>query len=196
MDRPRVVLASASPRRRDLLTEADIAFSIEVAGVDETLEGDETAEQAAEHLAERKARAVADRHPGANLLVIGADTVVALAEGGRDRLLGKPLDAVEARSMLGLLSGSRHKVVTGVAVIRTRDGAVRTASERTWVTMGPIPADQIEAYVDSGEWQDKAGGYAIQENADAFVTRLEEGGFDNVVGLPVGLVRRMIEELA
>ena len=191
----RVVLASASPRRRDLLSAAGLDFEVEVAGVDEDLAGDETAEEAATLVAERKARAVAAARAGEDALVLGADTVVALTEDGRDRLLGKPADEAEARAMLESLSGSRHRVVTGVAAVRTRDGAVRSAFERTWVTMRPLTPDEVAAYVASGEWRDKAGGYAIQENADAFVTQLEEGGFDNVVGLPVELTRRLLGEL-
>lgn len=191
----RVVLASASPRRRDLLAAAGLDFEVRVAGVDEDLAGGETAEEAAQLLAERKARAVAADLEGQEALVLGADTVVALSTPGGDRLLGKPADEVEARSMLEALSGSRHRVVTGVAVIRARDGALRGAYERTWVTMRPLTPAEVGAYVASGEWRDKAGGYAIQENADAFVTSLEEGGFDNVVGLPVSLAQGLLAEL-
>lgn len=192
----RVVLASASPRRHELLRAAGVAFEVEVAGVDETLAGDETAEDAATLLAERKALTVAAGHPGEDALILGADTVVAVTLGGRDRLLGKPADEGEAREMLEALSGSRHRVVTGVAVVRARDGALRSAYERTLVSMRPIRPEEVDAYVASGEWRDKAGGYAIQENADVFVTSLEGGGFDNVVGLPVALARRLLAELA
>ena len=191
----RVVLASASPRRRDLLRAAGVEFTVEVAGVDETLEGHETAEHAATLLAERKARAIAAVHPGEEALVLGSDTVVAAEVDGRERLLGKPADEAEARAMLEALSGSRHRVVTGVAVVRARDGALRSAHERTWVSMRPIRPDEIDAYVASGEWRDKAGGYAIQENADVFVTELAGGGFDNVVGLPVARVLEAIRNL-
>jgi septum formation protein len=191
----RVVLASASPRRHELLRAAGLAFEVEVAGVDETLAGDETAEHAATLLAERKALAIAAQHSGEETLILGADTVVAATVDGCERLLGKPSDEGEARTMLEALSGSRHRVVTGVAVVRARDGALRSAHERTWVSMRPIRPDEVAAYVASGEWRDKAGGYAIQENADVFVTRLEEGGFDNVVGLPVGMALRLLQEL-
>ena len=190
-----VVLASASPRRRELLAAAGLDFEVRVAGVDEDLAGGETAEEAATLLAERKARAVAGTLTGEDALVLGADTVVALSTPGGDRLLGKPADEAEARAMLEALSGSRHRVVPGVAVVRARDGARRGAFERTWVTMRSLSPAEVAAYVASGEWRDKAGGYAIQENADAFVTCLEEGGFDNVVGLPVALARRMLAEL-
>ena len=190
----RLVLASASPRRRLLLAGAGLRFTVDPADVEEDVAPGTAPEAAAEELAERKARAVADRHRGADRLVIGADTVVALDRAGGADLLGKPADAAGARSMLERLSGSRHRVVTGVAVVRTRDGSCRVGHERTWVTMRPLTAAEIEAYVASGEWRDKAGGYAIQETADAFVTALEEGGFDNVVGLPVGLTLALIEQ--
>ena len=193
MDRPRLVLASASPRRSDLLARAGLAFEVEPSDVDEDVGGDSSPEAAAEELAERKARAVAARHAGRDARVIGADTVVAVDVQGRPRLLGKPADADEARAMLRLLSGTRHRVVTGVSVVDCASGACHTASERTWVSMRPISPAEVEAYVASGEWEGKAGGYAIQETADAFVTRLEEGGFDNVVGLPVALTLALLE---
>ena len=190
------MLASASPRRRTLLAEAGLSFEIEVANVDEDLVGSLEPEEAAVELGLRKARAVAGRHAGDGRLVIGADTIVATGPEGSGRLLGKPADADEARAMLSSLSGTRHRVVTGVAVIRTRDGREVSAFERTWVTMRTLSPEEVETYVASGEWRDKAGGYAIQENADAFVTGLEEGGFDNVVGLPVALTRKLLAELA
>ena len=94
--------------------------------------------------------------------------------------------------MLRSLSGSKHAVVTGVCVVRGADVEVFEGYERTWVLMRDITEDEVEAYVASGEWRDKAGGYAIQENADAFVVGLEGGGFDNVVGLPMGLTRDLL----
>jgi septum formation protein len=97
--------------------------------------------------------------------------------------------------MLASLSGTRHAVVTGVAVRRARDGAEASAWERTWVTMRAILPAEVEDYVRSGEWEGKAGGYAIQETADRFVVRLEEGGFDNVVGLPVRLALELLDRL-
>lgn len=179
----RIVLASASPRRRDLLRAAGVAFDVDAADVDESFDPTLEPEAAARLLAERKARAVAPRHEGR--VVLAADTIVALEVDGRTRYLGKPVDAAEARAMLALLSASRHRVVTGVCALDVdRDVAVLDA-ECTWVTMRPITGREIDAYVASGEWRDKAGGYAIQESADRFVSKLEGGGFDNVVGLPV-----------
>jgi septum formation protein len=107
-------------------------------------------------------------------------------------LLGKPADEREADAMLASLSGSRHEVLTGVCVVRTHDLSQWSSFERTIVTMREITAAERAAYVASGEWRDKAGGYAIQESADRFVTGLEGGGFDNVVGLPVALARSLL----
>lgn len=192
-----LVLASASPRRRELLRAAGVAFSVEPADVDEDLNAFSDPEVAAVELALRKARAaVAVRQRASAAVVLGADTIVAVQRDGRWSLLGKPVDSEDALRMLGLLSGTRHLVVTGVALVRTSDGAQRTGVERTFVTMREIAAAERAAYVASGEWQGKAGGYAIQETADRFVERLEQGGFDNVVGLPVALVLRLLEELA
>ena len=188
----RLVLASASPRRRRLLEEAGLEFEVIVSGVDERCDPKSAPEVTARELAQRKAVSVAGALVGEPALVLGADTVVALEGEGRWRLLGKPADAEGAREMLCMLSGSRHVVVTGVCVVRTSDSEVFLSSEQTWVVMREITPAEIDAYVASGEWQDKAGGYAIQESADAFVEGLE-GGFDNVVGLPVGLVRQLLE---
>lgn len=190
-----VVLASASPRRRELLSRAGLEFSIRASNVDESIAGDLGPEEAALILAERKARAVTAELGDADVFVIGADTIVAVGAGDGARILGKPADATEAGAMLAVLSDSRHRVVTGVCVVHARGGRSVAAWERTWVTMRTIEPGEIEAYVRSGEWRDKAGGYAIQEHADAFVTGLEEGGFDNVVGLPVGLTVALIERL-
>jgi len=221
----RVVLASASPRRRELLARAGVEFEVDVPEVDESIEAHCAPEDAACILAERKARAVAGRrgadHISAgdigagdigagdigagdvgagnigagHIVVLAADTIVALGSGDATRLLGKPADPHEARAMLRALSGTRHRVITGVcALVPGREPV--TDYERTWVTMRAIEPAEIEAYIESGEWRDKAGGYAIQENADAFVTRLDEGGFDNVVGLPVDLALRLIARAA
>ena len=188
----RLILASASPRRSQLLSEAGINFDVQISGVDESYDDFERPEEVAEGLALRKARAVAALYQGEDALVLGADTVVALSVEGEWRLLGKPSGAVEAAEMLSQLSGSRHAVITGVSVIDAATAAERTSSECTWVTMREISPMEVKGYVASGEWEDKAGGYAIQETADAFVSSLEGGGFDNVVGLPIGLVRRLL----
>jgi septum formation protein len=190
-----LILASASPRRARLLREAGLTFEVEASDVREDVQRFWLAHEAAEALAERKAREVAQRHAGSRSLVIGADTIVVLGEGEEERLLSKPGGPAEARQMLETLSGTCHRVITGVCVVRALDGVGRTAHEQTRVSMRPILPLEIEAYVESGEWSGKAGGYAIQENADAFVESLEEGGFDNVVGLPVDLTLGLLAAL-
>jgi septum formation protein len=195
----RLVLASASPRRRDLLAAAGLAFEIEPSRVDEDLAVPPASPRAAAlELAVRKALSVAARHAGEDVLVLGADTIVAVGDERDFELLGKPTDADDERRMLRLLSGTRHQVVTGVCVVScaaTGAGAppvVHADAETTFVSMRVLGADEIEAYVASGEWIDKAGGYAIQDGAECFVTRLEGGGFDNVVGLPVRLALELV----
>ncbi len=193
-----IVLASASPRRRELLASAGVDFVVEPAAVDERLAAPLPPSEAAQVLARRKAREVAQRKRGEAAWVVGADTLVALQDARVPSgwlCLGKPSSAGEARAMLERLSGSRHAVVTGVCVVRASDGAERSGAETTWVTMRRIEPREVETYVESEEWLDKAGGYAIQESAERFVTSLEGGGFDNVVGIPVRLVLELLAEL-
>jgi septum formation protein len=196
MARSRIVLASASPRRRELLAAAGVEFEIAPADVEEDLDTFDDPAEAATALATRKAlsRAKSLAAERSTAFVIGADTIVALRPRGASawQLLGKPVDEADARNMLASLSNSRHQVITAVCVARCPDLACESAFERTWVSMRAIADAEIESYVASGEWRDKAGGYAIQETADAFVTKLEEGGFDNVVGLPVALTLRLL----
>ncbi len=184
-----IVLASASPRRHALLAEAGVRFRIQPADVDETIRTELTAGAASEDLALRKARAVAALRGSADApaVILGSDTLVVLGEDGAAdrRFLEKAADEAEARQMLSALSGTRHRVVTGIAVVSTADAKERSDHETTWVTMRDLSPDEIDAYVASGEWRGKAGAYAIQESADRFVVSLEGGGFDNVVGLPV-----------
>jgi len=185
----RLVLASSSPRRRQLLAEAGYAFDAVDPPVGEPDHGCHLLppRQQAESLAYFKARSVAERLPEA--VVLGADTVVACA----GRVLGKPSGPEEALDMLRRLSGRRHAVITGVALLGP--GAIRLiASDVTHVTMRPITDEEIGAYVASQEWRGKAGAYAIQETADRFVREVE-GSFSNVVGLPMELLARMMREL-
>lgn len=195
----RIVLGSASPRRRELLAAAGVEFEVDKPDVDETLPANIDPVDAARLLAERKARAIVERRArlrsGASpeSVVLAADTIVAVERDGALHLLGKPEDERDAARMLDWISGTRHQVVTGVCALSTRAGATaRVGHERTWVTLRPITAAEAAAYVASGEWRDKAGGYAIQETADRFVVRLEEGGLDNVVGLPVALALELL----
>ncbi len=185
----RLILASASPRRQRLLREAGYDFEVIESPLPEP--EDElpflAPAKQAEALAYFKARSVADANP--DCCVLGADTIVSV--GGR--VLGKADDSRAARRMLRMLSGTRHAVITGVALV----GPGRTrliASDVTYVTMRRLSEEEIASYVASGEWVAKAGAYAIQETADRFVESLE-GSFSNVVGLPVELTKRMILEL-
>ena len=183
-----LILASASPRRSELLRQAGYSFSAVVPPVGEPgpPPAGLSACQQAEAAAYFKARSVLEM--GFVGPVLGADTVVAL--GGK--VLGKPADEADARGMLRTLSGTRHEVITGVAIL-WRIGRRRIASDRTYVTMRRMTPEELDSYIASGEWVGKAGAYAIQETADRFVERVE-GSFSNVVGLPLELVRRMLGE--
>ena len=181
-----LILASASPRRRALLQKLGLPFVVRAMDVDERV--DEPPERAVVCLAERKARAVAGTLDEG--LVIGADTLVSL-DG---RALGKPADAAEAKAMLRALSGRRHEVYTGVCVLDVLTGRALTRAECARVRFRDLSETEIEAYVASGEPMDKAGAYAIQGGAGAFVAQLE-GAFENVMGLPIDVIPPMIEQL-
>jgi septum formation protein len=173
-----LVLASASPRRLELLRQIGIVpDEIDPAGLDETPRRGETPAALASRLAVAKARAVAPRHPGA--FVLAADTVVAC---GR-RMLPKTEDAAAARACLELLSGRRHRVIGGVALL-TPQARLATRRVITQVAFKRLSAAEIAAYLASGEWHGKAGGYAIQGRAAALVRWLS-GSYSNVVGLPL-----------
>ena len=178
----KIILASNSPRRKELLEQIGIEFVIDVANIDETVE-EEDPMTAVKLLSYRKAKAVADRHKGS--LVLGADTVV-FYDG---EILGKPADEQEAFDMLCMLSGRKHEVITGVSLLRqTNEGESRvTFAEKTEVWMYPHHRDVIKKYVESGEPMDKAGAYGIQGRGAVLVERIK-GDYNNVVGLPVARV--------
>lgn len=181
-DGVRLVLASASPRRRELLSSLGVPFDVVASDADESIAPGEPPERAAQSLALRKARTVATRVAGP---VLAADTLVVAADGG---VLGKPCSATEAEAMLRRLSGTTHRVVTGVCLLGSdRSAAPRVAADVTRVTMRTLGADEISAYAASGEPFGKAGGYAIQETGDRFVTAVD-GSWSNVVGLPLEVV--------
>ena len=179
-----IVLASASPRRAELLARMGVAFEIVPAHVDESSPPGADPAAEAVRLAEAKAAEVAARVPPG--IVIGADTLCAL-EG---EILGKPRDRAHAREMLRRLSGTRHHVITGLCVIDSTTGRRAAEAVATAVTMRPMTDEQIRDYVASGEADGKAGAYAIQETADRYVARIE-GSFDNVVGLPTERLREI-----
>lgn len=183
--RPSIVLASASPRRRELLRNAGIDFEIQPANIPEEPFADEAPIAFAERMAREKARVVLARD--SSRAVLAADTVVSL---GR-LILGKPVDTDDAMRMLELLSGQRHLVTTAVCLVANGFEDVR--SENTAVDFAPLTADDVRNYVRTGEPMDKAGAYAIQGLASRWITKIE-GDYHNVVGLPVDLVWRMLRE--
>ena len=180
-----LILASASPRRAELLRNAGIEFRVVVSNLEEAPEPGEKPSAYARRLARDKARAVAGKHPGA--AVLAADTVVFT----EDHLLEKPADAADAARMLRVLSGRAHEVTTGVCLIANGKEDVR--SETTKVYFDPLTEEDIAAYVASGEPMDKAGAYGIQGRASRWIGKIE-GDYFNVVGLPVALVARMLRE--
>jgi septum formation protein len=175
---PLLVLASASPRRLELLRQIGIAPDmVDPAGIDETPLRDELPPAHALRLAREKALRVTPRHPGA--YVLAADTVVAC---GR-RILPKPADEATARHCLELLSGRRHRVNSGIALV-TPDGQITLRRVDSQVGFKRLSAEEIAAYLANGEWREKAGGYAIQGRAAALI-RFVSGSYSNVVGLPL-----------
>ena len=182
-----LVLASASPRRQELLRSAGIPFEVQPADIPEIALPGEAAKDCAERLAREKALAVARQRPHDR--VLGADTVVVI-DG---QILGKPTDAADAARMLCLLSGREHQVITGVCLVVS--GQPIVASETTLVTVSKLTDKDIGDYVSSGEPMDKAGAYAIQGLASRWIPRIE-GDYSNVVGLPVALAWRMLRQAA
>jgi septum formation protein len=186
----KLILASASPRRRDLMIEGGYHFEVMASEVDEpkTTGCSEPPELVAKAIALFKAEDVARRQEEPSV-VLGADTLVAC----ENDILGKPADADDARAMLHRLSRTKHRVITGVAIIDTDDGRRMVETSTSWITMRPMTQQEIESYIASGEWQGKAGGYAVQETADRFIVKID-GSFTNVVGLPMELIGQMLPE--
>jgi len=192
-----IILASASPRRQELLRHAGIPFTVQPANIDETPFAGESPRACTERLAREKALAVFKSRP--QEFVVGADTIVVVD----DMILGKPRDAQDASRMLSLLSGRTHTVITGVCVVEpVASKATSTTgeqqlgiavSETTLVSMCDIFDDEIRDYIATGEPMDKAGAYAIQGIASRWITRIE-GDYSNVVGLPVALVYAMLRK--
>jgi septum formation protein len=180
----RIVLASASPRRAELLRSAGIEFDVMPAHVDETAHGSESAEAYVRRVAEAKARVIAAK--ARDRTVLAADTTVVVDS----QMLGKPTDDGDAKRMLRLLSGRAHQVVTGVTVVS--GSAITTRVESTEVEFATLSEEDIAWYVATGEPHDKAGAYAIQGYASRFVTRIA-GSYSNVVGLPIALVYDLLK---
>lgn len=186
----RFVLASASPRRRELLEQVGMSFEVSPAHGEEIITREIPAD-IVEELSHAKACEVADRYAGENdtVVIIGADTIVALG----DEIMGKPKDAEDAAAMLTKLQGGAHQVYTGVTLVLMEKGERTTVTfhEKTDVQMYPMTREQIMNYVATGEPMDKAGAYAIQGKCAAYIRGIN-GDYNNVVGLPVA---RLMQEL-
>ncbi len=192
----RLVLASGSPRRHDLLTQAGFTFTVEASDIDETPLPGEAAAAYVQRLAIEKAQAVSTLHPDGGAIILAADTAVVLPDGV---ILGKPAGPEDARRMLGLLSGRTHAVMTGLAVTatlahRSPSTHLVSALEITHVTVDVITPQEIATYVDRGEPLGKAGAYAIQGYAARWIPRIE-GDYFNVVGLPIARTVALLHEL-
>jgi septum formation protein len=181
MTLPTIILASASPRRSELLRAAGIPFEIRVANVDETQLPNEAPSMYVARLAQTKALAVAR----AREIVLGADTTVVIG----DETAGKPMNLNDAKRMLRLLSGNWHEVLTGVSLVRNDEIHTEVATTRVKFTI--MSEAEIDWYASSGEPDDKAGAYAIQGLASRFIERIE-GSYSNVVGLPIEPVYRLL----
>ena len=188
MRRSQFILASASPRRRDLLRKAGYCFEVVPSDVDESQfhEDGVGSETLATVLALAKAREVAGRFP--NALVIGADTVVDL-DG---EVIGKPADAAHAEALTRRLFSKPHRVITGLALVCVEKGVELVEADTTVVYPRKLSEEQIAWHIDSGNWAGKAGAYGIQETGDAFVEQIE-GSLTNVMGLPMERVGQLLE---
>ena len=180
-----LILASGSPRRKEILDMMGLTYTVDVSDADETFVGEP--EEMVLELSERKARAVAKKYDAA--LVLAADTMVY-----GNQMLGKPSSQEHAKEMLADLSDNWHSVYTGLTLINTRSGKVIRRADRTRVHFVKLSEADIEAYVAGGECMDKAGAYAIQGQAGMFIDRIE-GSYSNVVGLPMAMLRDMFAEM-
>lgn len=183
-----LVLASRSPRRRQLLERLQVPFSVHPSETEEVIPPGTAPADAVRLLARQKADAVAPTYPGA--LTLGADTIVVLDEF----VLGKPSDEDEAAQMLARLSGRSHTVLTGIALVHTETDRAAEAYESTEVTFAPLRSAEIDAYVRSGAPLDKAGGYGIQDDAGALLVEGVHGDYYNVVGLPLHRLYRTLRD--
>ena len=183
---PKLILASASPRRAEILTAVGWKFEKHAAEVDETELPNEKPADYVQRLAEEKAAVVAVKFK--NQLVLGADTIVVI----ENQIVGKPKDLADARKMLRMLSGNWHEVLTGVAIIK--DEEISVGLQRTQVKFAELVEAEIEFLIERGEPLDKAGAYAVQAQAALFIEQIK-GDYWNVVGLPVSLVYELVTQI-
>lgn len=181
---PKLILASGSPRRAEIMNSVGWDFEKDVPDVDESVIDGESPEDYVVRLAKTKADVIAERHTGE--MVLGADTTVVI----EDQIIGKPLDIEDARGMLEMLSGNWHEVLTGVAVVN--NVGTNTGLQRTRVKFAEMNANEINFLVELGDPLDKAGAYAVQAQAALFIEGIE-GDYWNVVGLPISLVYDLVK---
>ena len=186
IDLPKIVLASGSPRRSEIMNSVGWPFIKDVPDIDESERANESPEDYVRRLAAEKAEAVAQSHPGE--IVLAADTTVVI----NDKIIGKPTDEAHAREMIEMLSGNWHEVLTGVAV--ARNGTSDVGMQRTRVKFIEMTDKEIEFLVREGDPLDKAGAYAVQAQAALFIEAIE-GDYWNVVGLPISLVYEMVKKV-
>ncbi len=182
----KVVLASGSPRRKDILNKIGLNFSVEESGYPEDLGLNLSPTELAEFLSLKKAETVAQNHKDA--IIIGADTLVVL-DG---KIYGKPEDNEDAKKMLGQLSGTTHTLITAFTIIDTESGKTFTQSDKALVTFKKLNSEEIDWYVSTGEPMGKAGAYASQEKGMVFVEKIN-GNFSTVVGLPAHLITESLK---
>jgi septum formation protein len=182
---PKLVLASGSPRRAEIMRSVGWEFEKDVPDIDESERHGESPEDYVQRLAREKAQVIAAKHPDA--IVLAADTTVVI----NDEIIGKPVDTADARRMIAMLSGNWHEVLTGVAIVNNGESSV--GMQRTRVKFTPLTDNEIDFLVAKGDPLDKAGAYAVQAQAALFIEAID-GDYWNVVGLPVSLVYRMIAE--
>jgi len=186
VDLPRIVLASGSPRRSEIMASVGWKFRKVVPDIDESLRNGESPEDYVQRLARSKAEIVAAEN--ADEIVLGADTTVVID----DEIIGKPIDMDDARRMIRLLSGRWHEVLTGVAVVA--NGDTRVGLQTTRVKFAELSPAEVDFLAEKGDPLDKAGAYAVQAQAALFIEGIE-GDYWNVVGLPISLVYRLVQEL-
>ncbi len=188
MKLPKLILASGSPRRSEILNSVGWKFTKDVSEIDESELPGEKPEDYVQRLAREKAEAVAKKYDEA--LVLGADTTVVI----NDQIIGKPTDLDDARRMIKMLAGNWHEVLTGVAIVRISSSKIQNLSvgiQRTRVKFAPMTDEEIDYLVNFGEPLDKAGAYAVQAQAALFIEKIE-GDYWNVVGLPISLVYKLL----
>lgn len=190
---PKLILASASPRRKELLEQMGLCFEVQASEIDEKTIEHLTPEELVQALAQQKARAVAERTIEPSIIVIGADTLVVI----ENQILGKPKDEEEAKQMLTLLQGRTHQVYTGIALLHVISGKASkelVRASQTNVTMRVLSSQKLDWYIHTKEPMDKAGSYGIQGLGSTLVQRID-GCYSNVVGLSIPLLDQMLSEI-